>query len=138
MKKFILAAACIFALGTSLSAQSPAKTDSVKKEAAKCCSGKSKECDCKAGAACSTPEGAKACKAHHAAVQDSTKSCSKTDGKQAKCSKESCCKRQDMTKQDSTKSTCKSQGNHANCTDKACSVCHPKTQDSTKSCCKKK
>ena len=81
MKKFILAAACIFALGTSLSAQSPAKTDSVMKEAtAKCCSGKSKQCDCKAGAACSTPEGAKACEAHHAAVQDSTKSCCKAEG----------------------------------------------------------
>ena len=88
MKKFILAAACIFTLGTSLSAQSPAKTDSVKKEAtAKCCSGKSKQCDCKAGAACSTPEGAKACEAHHAAVQDSTKSCCKAEGKHSKDSK---------------------------------------------------
>ena len=78
MKKFILAAACIFALGTSLSAQSPTKTDSVKKEAtAKCCSGKSKQCDCKA------------------------------EGKHSKDSKKSCCKRQDMTKQDSTKSCCK-------------------------------
>jgi len=97
-----------FILGTSLSAQSPAKTDSVKKEAtAKCCSGKSKQCDCKAGAACSTPEGAKACEAHHAAVQDSTKSCCKAEGKHSKDSKKSCCKRQDMTKQDSTKSCCK-------------------------------
>ena len=139
MKKFILAAACIFALGTSLSAQSPAKTDSVKKEAtAKCCSGKSKQCDCKAGAACSTPEGAKVCEAYHAAVQDSTKSCCKTDGKQAKSSKKTCSKCHAKTAQDSTKSTCKSQGNHANCTDKACPVCHPKTQDTTKSCCKKK
>ena len=32
MKKFILAAACIFTLGTSLSAQSPAKTDSVRRK----------------------------------------------------------------------------------------------------------
>ena len=108
MKKFILAAACIFALGTSLSAQSPTKTDSVKKEAtAKCCSGKSKQCDCKAGAACSTPEGAKVCEAHHVVVQDSTKSCCKAEGKHSKDSKKSCCKRQDMTKQDSTKSCCK-------------------------------
>lgn len=121
MKKFILAAACIFTLGTSLSAQCPAKTDSVKKEvaaksgatkqahSAQCCSGKTKECDCKAGAACSTPEGAKVCEAHHAAAA-----------------------------QDSVKSCCKAESEHAaNCTDATCSICHPTmTKDAQKSCCK--
>ena len=138
MKKFILAVACIFALGTSLSAQCNAKTDSTKKCVAaktgateqahsdQCCSGKTKRCDCKEGAACSTPEGAKVCAAHHAAVaQDSVKACCKADNHHAKCGKKDCAK-------------CKATRDHAaNCTDAACTICHPTmTKGDQKSCCK--
>ena len=138
MKKFILAVACIFTLGTSLSAQCPTKTDSTTKcvaaktgateqaHASKCCSGKTKQCDCKEGAACSTPEGAKICAAHHAAAaQDSVKSCCKADSKHGKCGEKACDK-------------CKATRDHAaTCTDAACSICHPTmTKDAQKSCCK--
>lgn len=150
MKKFILAAACIFALGTSLSAQCPAKTDSVKKEvvaksgatkqahSAQCCSGKTKQCDCTAGAACSTPEGAKVCEAHHAAVaEDSVKACSKADGKHAKAENKSCCKHDAVAPQDSTKSCCKADSKQAKGEKKAC--CKRDTKKGEKkSCCQKK
>lgn len=150
MKKFILAAACIFALGTSLSAQCPAKTDSVKKEvaaksgatkqahSAQCCSGKTKQCDCTAGAACSTPEGAKVCEAHHAAAaQDSVKACCKADGKHAKAENKSCCKHDAVAPQDSTKSCCKADSKQAKGEKKAC--CKRDTKKGEKkSCCQKK
>ena len=150
MKKFILAAACIFALGTSLSAQCPAKTDSVKKEvaaksgatkqahSAQCCSGKTKQCDCTAGAACSTPEGAKVCAAHHAAVaQDSVKACCKADGKHAKAENKSCCKHDAVAPQDSTKSCCKADGKQAKGEKKACCTRDTKKGEK-KSCYQKK
>ena len=150
MKKFILAVACIFALGTSLSAQCPAKTDSVKKEvaaksgatkqahSAQCCSGKTKQCDCKEGAACSTPEGAKICAAHHAAAaQDSVKSCCKAENKHGKCGEKSCCKRDAVAPQDSTKSCCKADSKQAKGEKKAC--CKRDTKKGEKkSCCQKK
>lgn len=126
MKKFILAVACIFTLGTSLSAQCPTKTDSTKKcvaaktgateqaHGAKCCSGKTKQCDCKEGAACSTPEGAKICAAHHAAAaQDSVKSCCKAENKHGKCGEKSCCKRDAVAPQDSSMSCCKADSKQA-------------------------
>ena len=126
MKKFILAVACIFTLGTSLSAQCPTKTDSTKKcvaaktgateqaHGAKCCSGKTKQCDCKEGAACSTPEGAKICAAHHAAAaQDSVKSCCKAENKHGKCGEKSCAKDSATATQDSTKSCCKADSKQA-------------------------
>ncbi|WP_455516586.1 hypothetical protein [Porphyromonas sp.] len=150
MKKFILAAACIFALGTSLSAQCPAKTDSVKKEvaaksgatkqahSAQCCSGKTKQCDCTAGAACSTPEGAKVCEAHHAAAaQDSVKACCKADGKHAKAENKSCCKHDAVAPQDSTKSCCKADSKQAKGEKKACCKRDMKKGEK-KSCCQKK
>ena len=133
MKKFILAVACIFTLGTSLSAQCPTKTDSTKKcvaaktgateqaHGAKCCSGKTKQCDCKEGAACSTPEGAKICAAHHAAAaQDSVKSCCKAENKHGKCGEKSCCKRDAVAPQDSTMSCCKADSKQAKMEKKAC------------------
>ena len=133
MKKFILAVACIFTLGTSLSAQCPTKTDSTKKcvaaktgateqaHGAKCCSGKTKQCDCKEGAACSTPEGAKICAAHHAAAaQDSVKSCGKAENKHGKCGEKSCCKRDAVAPQDSTMSCCKADSKQAKMEKKAC------------------
>lgn len=150
MKKFILAAACIFALGTSLYAQCPAKTDSVKKEvaaksgatkqahSAQCCSGKTKQCDCTAGAACSTPEGAKVCEAHHAAAaQDSVKACCKADGKHAKAENKSCCKHDAVAPQDSTKSCCKTDSKQAKGEKKACCKRDMKKGEK-KSCCQKK
>lgn len=150
MKKFILAAACIFALGTSLSAQCPAKMDSVKKEvaaksgatkqahSAQCCSGKTKQCDCTAGAACSTPEGAKVCEAHHAAAaQDSVKACCKADGKHAKAENKSCCKHDAVAPQDSTKSCCKADSKQAKGEKKACCKRDMKKGEK-KSCCQKK
>ena len=42
MKKFILAAACLFALGTNISAQTPEKKEPVKKE---CSKSDAKSCD---------------------------------------------------------------------------------------------
>jgi hypothetical protein len=42
MKKFILAAACLFALGTNISAQNPEKKEPVKKE---CSKSDAKSCD---------------------------------------------------------------------------------------------
>ena len=42
MKKFILAAACLFALGANLSAQNPEKNEPVKKE---CSKNDAKSCD---------------------------------------------------------------------------------------------
>ena len=42
MKKFILAAACPFALGTNISAQNPEKKEPVKKE---CSKNDAKSCD---------------------------------------------------------------------------------------------
>ena len=150
MKKFILAAACLFTLGTSLSAQCPAKTDSVKKEvaaksgatkqahSAQCCSGKTKECDCKEGAACSTPEGAKICAAHHAAAaQDSVKSCCKAESKHGKCGEKACAKDNATATQESSKSCCKADGKQVNSEKKSCckrDAVAP--QDSTMSCCK--
>lgn len=49
MKKFILAAACLFALGTNISAQNPEKEEPVKKE---CSKNDAKSCDKKDGKAC--------------------------------------------------------------------------------------
>ena len=42
MKKFILATACLFALGTNISAQNPEKKEPVKKE---CSKNDAKSCD---------------------------------------------------------------------------------------------
>ena len=42
MKKFILAAACLFALGTNISARNPEKKEPVKKE---CSKNDAKSCD---------------------------------------------------------------------------------------------
>lgn len=147
MKKFILAVACIFTLGTSLSAQCPTKTDSTKKcvaakmgateqaHGAKCCSGKTKQCDCKEGAACSTPEGAKICAAHHAAAaQDSVKSCCKADSKHGKCGEKSCAKDSATATQDSTKSCCKADSKQAMMEKKACCKRDAK-KSQKKSCC---
>ena len=138
MKKFILAVACIFTLGTSLSAQCPTKTDSTKKcvaaktgateqaHGAKCCSGKTKQCDCKEGAA------------HHAAAaQDSVKSCCKADSKHGKCGEKSCAKDNATATQESGKSCCKADGKQVNSEKKSCckrDAVAP--QDSTMSCCK--
>ena len=90
MKKFILAIACVFALGTSLSAQNPEKRDSVKKEtSAKSGATKSTDsCDCKAGAACEK-DGKKTCKN----AQPTTK-CDKKDG-----DKKQCCKKEAQGKE---------------------------------------
>ena len=103
MKKFILAIACVFALGTSLSAQNPEKRDSVKKETSAksdatkstdkagkktCCSAGAKSCDCKAGAACEK-DGKKTCRN----AQPATK-CDKKDG-----DKKQCCKKEAQGKE---------------------------------------
>lgn len=87
MKKFILACACAFALGVSVSAQTPQK----KEPAKTCCSPGAKSCDCKAGSACEK-DGKKTCK--NAQSKEAAK-CDKKDG--AKCDKKdgakgSCCK----------------------------------------------
>ena len=87
MKKFILACACAFALGVSVSAQTPQK----KEPAKTCCSPGAKSCDCKAGSACEK-DGKKTCK--NAQSKEAAK-CDKKDG--AKCdkkdgAKKSCCK----------------------------------------------
>ena len=135
MKKFILAVACIFTLGTSLSAQCPTKTDSTKKcvaaktgateqaHGAKCCSGKTKHCDCKEGAAY-----------HAAAAQDSVKSCCKAENKHGKCGEKSCCKRDAVAPQDSTKSCCKADSKQAMMEKKACCKRDAK-KSQKKSCC---
>ena len=79
MKKFILACACAFALGVSVSAQTPQK----KEPAKTCCSPGAKSCDCKAGSACEK-DGKKTCK--NAQSKEAAK-CDKQDG-----AKKSCCK----------------------------------------------
>ena len=100
MKKFILAIACVFALGTSLSAQNPEKRDSVKKETSAksgatkstdkagkktCCSAGAKSCDCKAGAACEK-DGKKQCCKKEAQGKEAAK-CDKKDGAKKECCK---------------------------------------------------
>jgi hypothetical protein len=63
MKKFILAAACLFALGTNISAQNPEKKEPVKKE---CSKNDAKSCDKKDAKTCDKKD---------------AKTCDKKDGK---------------------------------------------------------
>ena len=54
MKKFILAAACLLALGTNISAQNPEKKEPVKKE---CSKNDAKSCDKKDAKTCDKNDG---------------------------------------------------------------------------------
>ena len=161
MKRFIFAVACLFALGVSASAQTPEKQDVVKKEAqaktdttkkATCCSGKTKECDCKEGSLCSTPEGAKKCKGKQVACSKDAaktcasmdaKSCDKKDGKSC-CSKDGkACDKKDAKATEACKKCASECGHGMKCADstakKDCAKqgdC--KEQAAKKECCKAK
>ena len=89
MKKFILATACLFALGTNISAQNPEKKEPVKKE---CSKNDAKSCDKKDAKTCDKKDG-KACdqKADKSAQEAGKKGCCKKD---AKDKQQYCCKKQ--------------------------------------------
>ena len=97
-KKFILAAACLFTLGTNISAQNPEKKEPVKKECskndAKSCDKKdAKTCDKKDAKSCDKKD-SKACdkKADKPAQEADKKDCCKEDD--AKDKQQDCCKKQ--------------------------------------------
>ncbi len=77
MKKFILAVACLFALGTNISAQNPEKKEPIKKECSKI---DTKSCDKKDAKAYDKKEG----KAYE----------QKTDKSAQEAGKKDCCKEQ--------------------------------------------
>ena len=143
MKRFIFAVACLFALGVSASAQTPEKQDVVKKEAqektdttkkATCCSGKTKECDCKEGSLCSTPEGAKKCKGKQVACsKDAAKTCASMDAKS--CDKKdgkSCCSKDGKACDMGAKSCDKKDGK--SCCSKDGKACDKKDAKATEAC----
>ena len=85
MKKFILAAACLFALGANISAQNPEKKEPVKKE---CSKNDAKSCDKKDAKACDKKD-AKSCD------KKDGKACDKKADKPAQeAGKKDCCKKQ--------------------------------------------
>ena len=79
MKKFILAAACLFALDTNISARNPEKKEPVKKE---CSKNDAKSCDKKDAKTCDKKDG-KACdqKADKSAQEAGKKDCCKKQKK---------------------------------------------------------
>ena len=96
-KKFILAAACLFTLGTNISAQNPEKKEPVKKE---CPKNDAKSCDKKDAKPCDKKDG-KACdqKADKSAQEASKKDCCKKDAKSKDSAKKDCCKKDAKDKQ---------------------------------------
>lgn len=96
-KKFILAAACLFTLGTNISAQNPEKKEPVKKE---CPKNDAKSCDKKDAKTCDKKDG-KACdqKADKSAQEASKKDCCKKDAKSKDSAKKDCCKKDAKDKQ---------------------------------------
>ena len=83
-KKFILAAACLFTLGTNISAQNPEKKEPVKKE---CPKNDAKSCDKKDAKTCDK-------KADKSAQEAGKKDCCKKDAKDKDSAKKDCCKKQ--------------------------------------------
>jgi|GEM_PF-328878 len=97
MKKFILAAACLFALGANISAQNPEKKEPEKKE---CSKNDAKSCDKKDAKACDKKDG-KACdkKVDKPAQEAGKKDCCKKDAKSKDSAKQDCCKKDAKDKQ---------------------------------------